>query len=110
LRGRVTLAERLGRLVELSVDVAGEAVIAVTDDQRVREGDPVSLAVPWEQVHIFGGGTDAPRLGAGVPLPQGTAAGEAGGVGKAQGTAAGEAGGVGKAPVVDASAASGGDR
>ena len=106
LRGRVTLAERLGRLVELSVDVAGEAVIAVTDDQRVREGDPVSLAVPWQQVHIFAGGasfdtrngagTAAARLGAGAPV--------------SRGMAAGEAGGVGKAPAVDASAASGGDR
>jgi multiple sugar transport system ATP-binding protein len=113
LRGRVTLAERLGRLVELSVDVAGEAVIAVTDDQRVREGDPVSLAVPWEQVHIFAGadlgaetgngagaGPAAARLGAGAPLPPGTAAGA---VGTAPGT-----GGVGRTPVVDASATSGG--
>jgi len=91
LRGRVTLAERLGRLVELSVDVAGEAVIAVTEDQRVREGDRVTLTVPWDRVHLFAGGPDSggpdsggqdgggqdrggrrlggQRLGGGVPLP-----------------------------------------
>ncbi|MBO0876155.1 MAG: ABC transporter ATP-binding protein, partial [Pseudonocardia sp.] len=54
LRGKVTLAERLGRLVELSVDVAGESVIAVTADQRVGEGDQVTLAVDWARVHVFG--------------------------------------------------------
>jgi multiple sugar transport system ATP-binding protein len=71
LRGRVTLAERLGRLVELSVDVAGEAVIAVTDDQRVREGDQVGLAVDWTKVHVFASGepgTDTARLGSAAPL------------------------------------------
>jgi len=74
LRGRVTLAERLGRLVELSVDVAGEAVIAVTDDQRVREGDQVGLAVDWTKVHVFGSGepgTDTARLGSAAPLATG---------------------------------------
>ena len=64
LRGRVTLAERLGRSVEISVDVAGDAVIAVTSDHRVREGDDVTLAVDWGRVHVFGAGEPAPRLGA----------------------------------------------
>jgi multiple sugar transport system ATP-binding protein len=53
LRGKVTLAERLGRLLELSVDVAGESVISVTADQRVAEGDQVTLAVDWARVHVF---------------------------------------------------------
>jgi multiple sugar transport system ATP-binding protein len=65
LRGRVTLAERLGRAVELTVDVAGTPVIAVTDDRTAREGLEVGLAVDWDRVHIFGDGEPAPRLGAG---------------------------------------------
>jgi multiple sugar transport system ATP-binding protein len=72
LHGRVVLAERLGRSVELSVDVAGVSIIAVTSDHRVREGDAVTLAVEWARVHVFGGpdaadsDADAPgaRLGA----------------------------------------------
>jgi multiple sugar transport system ATP-binding protein len=64
LRGRVALAERLGRSVELSVDVAGVSVIAVSSDHRVREGDEVTLAVDWERVHVFGAPDEpAPRLG-----------------------------------------------
>jgi multiple sugar transport system ATP-binding protein len=77
LRGRVTLAERLGRLVELSVDVAGEAVIAVTDDQRVREGDQVGMAVDWSRVHVFASGepgVDTARLGSAAPLEAGAGA------------------------------------
>jgi multiple sugar transport system ATP-binding protein len=65
LRGRVALAERLGRSVEISVDVAGDAVIAVTADHQVREGDEVTLAVEWGRVHVFGAPEDpGPRLGA----------------------------------------------
>ena len=80
LRGRVTLAERLGRLVELSVDVAGDQVIAVTDDQRVREGDQVGLAVDWSRVHVFASsgaaesGADTARLGSAAPLGAGAGA------------------------------------
>jgi multiple sugar transport system ATP-binding protein len=55
LQGRVVLAERLGRSVELSVDVAGVPVIAVTADHRVHEGDAVTLAVDWARVHVFAG-------------------------------------------------------
>lgn len=67
LRGKVTLAERLGRSVELSVAVGGDTLIAMTSDQRVGEGDEVTLAVEWSRVHLFGGPNgDAPRLGAAV--------------------------------------------
>jgi multiple sugar transport system ATP-binding protein len=75
LRGRVALAERLGRSVELSVDVAGAGggvrLIAVTSDHRVREGDEVTLAVAWERIHVFGASDEpAARLGAaGSPAP-----------------------------------------
>jgi multiple sugar transport system ATP-binding protein len=64
LRGRVVLAERLGRSVELSIDVAGVQVIAVTADHRTREGDSVTLVAEWANVHVFGAGEPAPRLGA----------------------------------------------
>ncbi|MHA6630688.1 ABC transporter ATP-binding protein [Pseudonocardia sichuanensis] len=64
LRGRVVLAERLGRSVELSVDVAGVSVIAVTSDHRVHEGDEVVLAVDWERVHVFAADGAGLRLGA----------------------------------------------
>jgi multiple sugar transport system ATP-binding protein len=69
LRGRVALAERLGRSVELSVDVAGsggtDRLIAVTSDHRVHEGDAVTLGVAWERIHVFGAPDEtAPRLGA----------------------------------------------
>jgi multiple sugar transport system ATP-binding protein len=64
LRGRVVLAERLGRSVELSIDVAGVQVIAVTADHRTREGDSVALVADWANVHVFGAGEPAQRLGA----------------------------------------------
>jgi multiple sugar transport system ATP-binding protein len=62
LRGQVALAERLGRLVELSVDVAGVRIITVTSDHRVHEGDTVTLAADWGRVHVFA--ADGVRLGA----------------------------------------------
>jgi multiple sugar transport system ATP-binding protein len=74
LRGRVVLSERLGRSLELSVDVAGEAVITITADQRVREGDQVTLAVEWARVHLFApgaAGEDTPRIGTARPAPAG---------------------------------------
>jgi multiple sugar transport system ATP-binding protein len=58
LHGRVVLAERLGRSVELSVDVAGVSVIAVTSDHRVHEGDAVTLAVDWARIHVFAADPD----------------------------------------------------
>lgn len=68
LSGRVELAERLGRLVEMSVDVGNRtSVIVVTSsDRAAHEGDRVELAVPYDSVHIFDGGpagTDTARLG-----------------------------------------------
>jgi multiple sugar transport system ATP-binding protein len=73
LQGRVVLAERLGRSVELAVDVAGVQVIAVTSDHRMHEGDEVTLAVDWERVHVFAGGDgDGRRLGA-ARRPEGAA-------------------------------------
>ena len=70
LHGRVVLAERLGRSVELSVDVAGLQVITVTSDHRVHEGDGVTLAADWERVHVFA--ADGARLGA-ARRPEGAA-------------------------------------
>jgi multiple sugar transport system ATP-binding protein len=70
LRGRVVLAERLGRSVELAVDVAGVQVITVTSDHRVHEGDDLALAVDWDRVHVFG--ADGGRLGA-ARRPEGAA-------------------------------------
>jgi multiple sugar transport system ATP-binding protein len=70
LRGQVALAERLGRLVELSVDVAGVRIITVTSDHRVHEGDSVTLAADWGRVHVFA--TDGVRLGA-ARRPEGAA-------------------------------------
>lgn len=66
LRGQITLTERLGRSVELSVDVGGDSVIAITTDQQAREGDNVTLSVPWELVAVFAAGepgADTARLG-----------------------------------------------
>lgn len=65
LSGRVELSERLGRAIELSVDIGGVRVIAVTTDQRIREGDDVQLGVEWSGVHVFG--ADGRRLGGAVP-------------------------------------------
>ncbi|GAA5135653.1 ABC transporter ATP-binding protein [Pseudonocardia adelaidensis] len=70
LRGRVVLAERLGRSVELAVDVAGVQVITVTSDHRVHEGDDLALAVEWDRVHVFA--ADGARLGA-ARRPEGAA-------------------------------------
>jgi multiple sugar transport system ATP-binding protein len=70
LRGQVALAERLGRLVELSVDVAGVRIITVTSDHRVHEGDSVTLAADWVRVHVFA--ADGVRLGA-ARRPEGAA-------------------------------------
>jgi multiple sugar transport system ATP-binding protein len=70
LRGRVTLAERLGRAVELSVSVDDQPVIVVTDEQGVRESDQVSLAVRADRVHVFAGEEGEPgRLGSAHLVP-----------------------------------------
>ncbi|AYY12017.1 ABC transporter ATP-binding protein [Actinobacteria bacterium YIM 96077] len=68
MRGTVRLAERLGRSVEMSVDVAGTPVIVVVSSDNARpEGDEVDLDIALEHVHVFAGGepdVDTPRLGA----------------------------------------------
>jgi multiple sugar transport system ATP-binding protein len=67
MRGTVNLAERLGRSVEMSVDVGGTEVIVVTSSDGARaEGENVRLDVPLDHVHIFAGGdagVDTARLG-----------------------------------------------
>jgi multiple sugar transport system ATP-binding protein len=71
LRGRVSLAERLGRLMEFSVDVGPEGrsehVIVVADsDAGAKEGDVVDLHLSLEDVHVFApaeSSADSVRLG-----------------------------------------------
>lgn len=53
VKGTVALAERLGRSVELSVDVSGDTFIVVSPDQRPAEGDTVTIAARTEDVHLF---------------------------------------------------------
>lgn len=75
VRGRVSLAERLGRLMEFSVDVGpgdeAQHVIVVADsDAGAREGDVVDLHLPLENVHVFApaeGSQDSLRLGSATP-------------------------------------------
>ncbi len=65
--GVVRLAERLGRLVELTVEVNGELVVVVTED-GVAEGERVRLQIALERVHVFAadGDEETPRLGSGA--------------------------------------------
>lgn len=73
--GRVHLAERLGRSVELAVDVAGTELIVVDDAEHPPdEGDPVRLTVARQHVHVFTAGApgeDTPNLrtAGGRPAP-----------------------------------------
>ncbi|AMO61405.1 ABC transporter ATP-binding protein [Mycolicibacterium phlei] len=64
-RGRVLLAERLGRNVELTVDVGGAHLIVLTSGRDgVGEGAPVRLSIDPADVHLFAiGDGDTPRLG-----------------------------------------------
>jgi multiple sugar transport system ATP-binding protein len=67
MRGRIRLAERLGRQLELDVRVGDVDMIAVDSAvQHVDEGQDVELQVPFEHVHVFAEGPpdeDTPRLG-----------------------------------------------
>ncbi|WP_298804599.1 ABC transporter ATP-binding protein [uncultured Pseudokineococcus sp.] len=59
VEGRVRLAERLGRAVELEVDLGGgrHHLIAVDESEApLAEGDAVRLAVPAARVHVFAHG------------------------------------------------------
>ncbi|MEJ3657526.1 ABC transporter ATP-binding protein [Actinomycetes bacterium KLBMP 9759] len=71
IAGRVVLAERLGRAVELSVDAHGDRIIVVTTDQKVHEEDTVELSVERTAVHVFAAaepGHDSERIGGAEPI------------------------------------------
>ncbi|WP_319449665.1 MULTISPECIES: ABC transporter ATP-binding protein [unclassified Mycobacterium] len=64
LRGKVLLAERLGRNIELTVDVGGAQLIALTSGRHgVGEGDNVTMRIADSDVHVFASGDgDTNRL------------------------------------------------
>jgi ABC-type sugar transport system ATPase subunit len=78
LTGTVTLAERLGRNIELTVDVGGEQLIVLASGREgIAEGGRVSMTVADADIHVFAalgqersdsgkiaGEGDTPRLGA----------------------------------------------
>lgn len=65
IRGRVILAERLGRNVELTVDVGGAQLIVLASGRGgVEEGAHAALTVSPSDVHVFAAGDgDGARLG-----------------------------------------------
>ncbi|MBD0321903.1 MAG: ABC transporter ATP-binding protein [Aldersonia sp.] len=68
LSGKIVLAERLGRDIEVSVDVGGTTLIALSRGEaaHVHEGNNVYATVPYSDIHIFAGshdGEDTVRLG-----------------------------------------------
>lgn len=65
--GVVRLAERLGRLIELTVDV-GDQMVVVVSEHGVDEGERVRLQISLEHVHVFAAAEDdeTPRLGSGA--------------------------------------------
>ena len=65
IRGRVVLAERLGRNVELTVDVGGVQLIVLASGRGgVEEGAHTALTISSSDVHVFADGEgDSPRLG-----------------------------------------------
>jgi hypothetical protein len=64
MRGRVVLAERLGRNIELTVDLSGAQLIVLTSGREgVVEGENVVMTVADTDVHVFAAGEgDTPRL------------------------------------------------
>jgi multiple sugar transport system ATP-binding protein len=62
----VRLAERLGRNIELTVDVGGEQLIVLSSGREgVDEGSRVSMTVADNDVHVFAAGDgDTALLGA----------------------------------------------
>ncbi|MDT5339434.1 MAG: multiple sugar transport system ATP-binding protein, partial [Mycobacterium sp.] len=64
LRGKVLLAERLGRNIELTVDVGGTQVIVLTSGRHgVGEGDAATMTIAESDVHVFAAGDgDTRRL------------------------------------------------
>ena len=65
MQGRVVLAERLGRNIELTVDLSGSQLIVLTSGREgVAEGEHVVMTIADSDVHVFGAGDgDTPRLG-----------------------------------------------
>jgi multiple sugar transport system ATP-binding protein len=65
MHGKVVLAERLGRNVELTVDVGGSQLIVLASGREgVEEGAQVALTVATSDVHVFAAGDgDTHRLG-----------------------------------------------
>jgi multiple sugar transport system ATP-binding protein len=66
LRGRVLLAERLGRNIELTVDVGGaELIVLSSGRQGLSEGDTVTMTIADSDVHVFEAGDgDTRRMSA----------------------------------------------
>jgi multiple sugar transport system ATP-binding protein len=66
LTGTVALAERLGRNIELTVDMGGEQLIVLSSGREgVDEGGQVSMTVAEHDIHVFAAGEgDTRRLGA----------------------------------------------
>jgi multiple sugar transport system ATP-binding protein len=66
LRGKVVLAERLGRNIELTVDIGGVPLIVLASGREgVDEGALVAMAVTPSDIHVFAAGDgDTPRLSA----------------------------------------------
>ena len=64
MQGRVVLAERLGRNIELTVDLNGAQLIVLTSGREgVEEGERVVLTVATSDVHVFAAGDgDSARL------------------------------------------------
>jgi multiple sugar transport system ATP-binding protein len=62
--GQVTLAERLGRNIELTVDVGGAQLIVLASGREgVDEGAEVTMTIADSDVHVFAAGDgDTPRL------------------------------------------------
>lgn len=82
LPGKVALVERLGRQVELDVQVGGQPLIVVEDsDHTPLEGSDVTIQIHLPNVHIFAGGeggADTPRLGSATGQPAAALPQEAG--------------------------------
>ncbi len=66
MRGTVVLAERLGRNIELTVDMGGEQLIVLASGREgVDEGASVTLSIADDDVHVFAAGEgDTGRLSA----------------------------------------------
>lgn len=66
MRGKIVLAERLGRNIELTVDVAGVPLIVLASGREgVEEGAQVAMTVTPSDVHVFAAGDgDTPRTSA----------------------------------------------